>query len=199
MTSYIIKSVLCSGILLLSYHLFLQKEKMFRFNRFYLLVSIVFSLAVPLLSFEVKTDRLPESVSNSIPHAEIQQTISNSLVPTSLALKTGQKSMARYLPEILYVFISLLLFFRILKNVIAILIQRKNCRSIAFHTARLIMLPQEVVTYTFLNNIFVSESDYGQNRIEEEVLTHELAHVRQRHTFDILFIECVSAFFWINP
>ena len=48
MVSYLIKSIVCSGLLLVVYHFILEREKMLRFNRFYLLLAMVFTLLVPL-------------------------------------------------------------------------------------------------------------------------------------------------------
>ncbi|MDB5210298.1 MAG: hypothetical protein JWQ30_1125, partial [Sediminibacterium sp.] len=58
MILYILKSILCLAILLLVYLLFLEKEKMHRFNRWYLLGSIVFACIVPLISFEMQRESL---------------------------------------------------------------------------------------------------------------------------------------------
>lgn len=43
MITYLLKSIVCSGLLLGVYFLFLEKEKMHRFNRFYLLVAWLIS------------------------------------------------------------------------------------------------------------------------------------------------------------
>lgn len=40
MTTYILKTVLCTAILILIYYLFLEREKTYRFNRFYLLSGL---------------------------------------------------------------------------------------------------------------------------------------------------------------
>jgi bla regulator protein BlaR1 len=53
MTVYIIKSIICSGILLMFYQLLLKREKMHHFNRFYLIGSIAFSLLIPFVSIEL--------------------------------------------------------------------------------------------------------------------------------------------------
>jgi len=59
MISYLIKMILCSGILLLAYLLLFEKEKTHRFNRFYLLFSIAFSFLVPFISIKNQKDVLP--------------------------------------------------------------------------------------------------------------------------------------------
>lgn len=53
--------------LLLAYRLLLQPEKMLRFNRFYLLCSLLFSFTAPLIHFSVETEALlqPQVIATS--------------------------------------------------------------------------------------------------------------------------------------
>lgn len=45
----------------------------------------------------------------------------------------------------------------------------------------------------------MSEMDYNNQKIEAELFSHELTHVSQKHTFDVLFIEFLKTIFWFNP
>ncbi len=53
MIAYIFKSSLSLIILFGLYWFLLRKEKLFVFNRFFLIVSVVFSLVVPFISIPV--------------------------------------------------------------------------------------------------------------------------------------------------
>ena len=55
MIPFLIKSAISLAVLLLVYKLFLEKEKMHRFNRFYLLFSLLFSFSLPFLSYSPQT------------------------------------------------------------------------------------------------------------------------------------------------
>ncbi len=59
MIVYIINFILCSGLLLLVYQLFLGNENLYRFNRFYLLFSLVFSLVVPFITIGIQHIKVP--------------------------------------------------------------------------------------------------------------------------------------------
>ena len=48
--NYIIRSSLSLALLYLFFTLFLGKDKMHKFNRFYLLASLIFSFIIPLLT-----------------------------------------------------------------------------------------------------------------------------------------------------
>src|SRR6478735_4121821 len=49
----IFKVILSSGLFLLAYKLWLEKEKMLQFNRFYLLFSLVLSFVIPFLTITI--------------------------------------------------------------------------------------------------------------------------------------------------
>ncbi|WP_051664138.1 M56 family metallopeptidase [Dyadobacter crusticola] len=199
MTSYIIKSVLCSGILIAVYHLFLEREKMLRFNRGYLLLALLFSLGIPLVSFEIKPETPLEPVAAAFPVILKQMQDTAALSPVISA--TENNAAPDFMQYVLFAFegIGLLLLVRFLINVIAILKLKSHCRRIPFSGAKLVLVPQDIVTYTFLDNIFIPKKSFENKQIRSEILTHELAHARQMHSVDILFIELVHALMWFNP
>ena len=51
--------------------------------------------------------------------------------------------------------------------------------------------------FSFFNYIFLGEQLKNEER--ETILKHELVHVKQKHTFDMLFFEILRIIFWFNP
>lgn len=54
-------------------------------------------------------------------------------------------------------------------------------------------------SFSFLNYIFISKNDYLDKNVRNEILIHELIHVKQKHSADVLFVELLIVFFWFNP
>lgn len=52
--------------------------------------------------------------------------------------------------------------------------------------------------FSFFGWIFINPTIVKENEIGE-ILTHELAHVKQKHSIDILFAEIISICCWMNP
>ncbi|WP_369410682.1 M56 family metallopeptidase [Flavobacterium taihuense] len=50
-----------------------------------------------------------------------------------------------------------------------------------------------------MKTIFINEQDFNNNNIAPELIVHETAHIKQKHTYDILFIEVLQILFWFNP
>lgn len=67
MLTYFIQMIVCSGILYAYYHFFLRNERFHQYNRFYLLVSMVLSLVLPLIKIPVNLS--PDNNASSIIYA----------------------------------------------------------------------------------------------------------------------------------
>ena len=50
---------------------------------------------------------------------------------------------------------------------------------------------------SWLRYIFINSDDYRNN--PREILTHEMAHIHYRHTFDLIFIDLLCCLQWFNP
>ncbi len=56
----------------------------------------------------------------------------------------------------------------------------------------------ETSPFSFMNYVFVSQS-FQKNENYHKMIVHELEHIKQGHTFDVIIIEILSAFQWFNP
>jgi len=70
--------------------------------------------------------------------------------------------------------------------------------SIEMDDHTLVLLDDDKVgSFSFLHWIVISRSDYESNF--DTILNHELVHVRQRHSWDVIFLEILQVVFWFNP
>ncbi|MFD2601785.1 M56 family metallopeptidase [Flavobacterium suzhouense] len=198
MTDFLIKSTVAMGILLALYHLLFEREKMHRFNRFYLLGALVFSLALPFITVITYVQEVPQA--NTI--IETSQLVMSPEVPYSTAKGTIYKPITNCIPYLawsVYGVITFLLAIRFIKNVLSFFRKAKDNPTINIEGAKLVLLDEKILPHTFLNYIFINREEYETNSIENELYTHELTHVKQKHTLDILFIEALKTIFWFNP
>lgn len=190
MIDFLIKSSLSLCALLVAYYLFLEKEKMHQFNRFYLLFSLLFSFTIPFITIEIIQEiSHQETTSNFIPMGEI----------TSMPIIEDPTNYWLIAAWSLYGIITFILLFRFVLNIWKLNARTKTNPTIDYKNAKLVLVKEKTLPYTFLNHIFINETDYHDRKIEDELYTHELIHVKQKHTLDILFIEIVKVIFWFNP
>ncbi len=189
MIGFLIKSSLCLILLLGIYNFFLEKEKMSIFNRFYLLGSLIISFAIPFVKFELHQDFVQH---NLLPDA-IQTIQGNTII---IDQKSNNFSI------ILWTFYGIITTFFVIrfgKNIYEFIAKIKTNPKEKFENSTLVLVAEKILPHTFLNYIFINRNDYETRNIEEELYTHELTHVRQKHTVDVLFIEILKTIFWFNP
>ncbi len=190
MIDFLIKSTISLAVLLAVYRLFLEREKMHRFNRFYLISVLVFSFIIPFISYTLQAEGSLARAINQIPQTVLQEVI--------ISEKAQFFGFTQWL-IILYSLVTTVLIVRFANNIRSFISLFKTNRTIRYKTAVLVLLPYKILPHTFLNYIFISEDDYNKNAIEKDLYTHELAHVNQKHTIDVLFIEILKTIFWFNP
>lgn len=190
MIEFIITSLVCLTLFLAAYHLLLEKEKMHHFNRFYLLGSILISLLIPFLSFEIIKE-IPVEASETV--------MVEGLIPRQAVFVEEETSVLPLIIWSLYGLITFGLFIRFGKNLLELISKTKSNPTVKYQNANLVLLDEKVLPHTFWNSIFINFDDYNSRNIEDELYTHELVHVTQKHTFDILFIETLKTVFWFNP
>ena len=188
MTDFLLKSTLSLAVLLAIYHLFLAKEKMHRFNRFYLLFSLAFSLVLPFISFTINNPTVAQPL--------------NGLASILLAPAIISAPKTNYLPYIgwgIYGVITFLLLLRFANSLLHFKKQVNSNEHRNYKGTVLVLVKQHILPHTFLNYIFINKEEHDNQIIEDELYTHELAHVHQHHTIDVLFIELLKCVFWFNP
>jgi len=178
-------------VLLAIYHLFLEKEKMHRFNRAYLLSALVFALALPFMAFTIYKEVAAEP-----------QPVFVEEIPMEQLTVMPVEEPVNYIPYLLlgiYLAITLVLLFRFVNNLLHFKRTIAANATVTYKNAVLVLLPRKVLPHTFLHYIFINKQEYEDRLIEDELFTHELTHVTQKHTLDILFIEVLLTAFWFNP
>jgi GldM C-terminal domain/BlaR1 peptidase M56 len=193
------------------YWLMLRREKLFIFNRIFLIFSILFSLSIPFIS-------IPIGIQNNEPQGNILTTL-NSAIPSYYSEQntlsnpayqslnetgplrvpvTGRINYTQIL-ILLYILGALLLLVRFIRNIFFICRQMRMSEKITYSGQKLVLSNNQINPFCFFNAIFVSKRDYLNNAIAEELLTHELEHIRQSHSIDIIFIEIIKIIYWFNP
>jgi beta-lactamase regulating signal transducer with metallopeptidase domain len=199
MIDFLIKSSISLIVFLGFYHLVLEREKIHQFNRFYLLTSILISLVIPFITFEfIKVVPVVENI-------KPENIYSISKSPEKIIFNENEiqvEETVNYIPYLIwsaYLLGTLLLLVRFGKNYLNLISKIKSNPKVKYKNTTLVLMEEKILPHTFLNAVFVNSEDYKNRNIEEELFAHELVHVTQKHTLDILFIELLKTIFWFNP
>jgi hypothetical protein len=204
------------------YSLILRKEKLFSFNRFYLIFAVVFSLAVPFVSIPVEIGSGPAAVeiaemfnhyqlpdSYEYPGVPVQQnSIAEETVFTETAVTNAlpqpvQKQKDHDGIAVMFLIIYLagltLMSVRFVRNVMVVRQMLLKSEKIDQSWYRIALLDGLSSPFSFMRTVFLDKQAYRKNRIPANVLKHELEHIRQAHSRDVIFFELVNIVFWFNP
>jgi lipopolysaccharide export system protein LptA len=210
MITYIIKSSLSLIVLFGLYWFILRHEKLFKFNRVFLIFSVLISLAVPFISIPLSIvdkesqENILTTLNSAIPTYSSEQIAFNSLAPQpSYENKWIPAPVTEriYCKILIFLYISGVLIFlvRFIRNIFFIYRQMRMSEKITFSGHRLVLTDNQINPFCFLNTIFVSKQDYYNNYIAAELLTHEIEHIKQSHSIDVIFIELIKIIYWFNP
>ncbi len=194
MITYLIKSGLCLALVLLAYKVLLERERVYMFNRYYLLFGLCFSFIVPFIPM-VSSAAIPLAENNSGFIVENTATL-----PLNISSQEVSNPISwMYYLVGLYAIGSLFFFSRFTSNIYKIFRKIAQNTKALYKKASLVLLKENVVPHTFLHYIFIDKQAYDTSTIADELYTHELAHVTQKHTLDIILIELIQIVFWFNP
>ncbi|GAA0879495.1 hypothetical protein GCM10009119_24630 [Algoriphagus jejuensis] len=216
MIVYLLKSMLCLLALLLIHRLLLQREVLHRFNRFFLLAAVIGSFLIPLYTIEVSEEEAPEMMLES---QEAVQHSSEELGAFPVvgrgeefdSIESGKQEIAVSaeipkdpfpLQSVLlgvYLMISAIFLFRFLKNLTQLNTKIRRNPHVGYRNETLVLLPEVSSPFSFLKYIFVSRPTFEKEGISDAVFAHEQCHVRERHSWDVLFIEALRIPFWFHP
>lgn len=175
---YIAEANLYLIIFYAGYCLFLNKETHYTLNRIYLLSSCVLALVLPMLQLGFLK---PHILSPA-------ETIDPNLYPDGPEL-WQQNLIGIY---VLGACLSAILFlFKLFK--LWVIIRESYISKTEKH--KLIHIDERNTAFSFFNYLFIAEDTQGIDFITH----HELVHIRQKHSIDIIFTEMLKVIGWFNP
>ncbi len=210
----IFKIICCSAVFIGFYHFVLQREKMFRFNRFYLLATLVLSFTIPFMELGIREFSTPQ-LEEFIPQIQQSHALSQPVemrtvqIPISETVVSAQRfsEETNFLQNLsgmeiigviglLISLVFLIRFFVNLWRINRLAIQSERIKKEGF---TLVKINQNVSPFSFFHYLFVSKQDVENEKIQSEIFYHEFAHIKQKHSWDVVFVEFLMIFFWFNP
>lgn len=192
MINYLLKSGILLIIFYAVYKLWLENEKMFRFNRGYLIGSLVFSLIIPLQLFSFNP-----FIGNSLNSIQLEGIVIRTT--NVITDKTTIYALMTYALSLIYVIIAAVLSIRFILNLYSFYRKSKINKTQLINGEKVILIEEPILPHSFWNTIFINADDFENKKIPSELIVHEKAHLIQKHTLDILFIEVLQIIFWFNP
>jgi TonB family protein len=190
--TYLLKSSIWLSGFTLVYFLFLRNERFFMLKRIYLVSGILISFLFPLFTIHYQVV-VPDP---AISPADIMHSGNQAVTGT---FQAGTESLINYRFILLSLYLSGVLFlaFRLIMQIGSLYKIINGATINKRGEAKLIRASEFSSSFSFINYVFINPS-VSETEVEE-IMNHEIVHVRQKHWFDLLLIEVIRLFQWVNP
>ena len=193
---YSLKVAFCLIAFYLVFKLLLSKETFHTFNRWVLLLVMVVSILLPWLKV---TTAEPTAIAEGM--ISLESIIASAEVVND---DTQEGLSAIQLLFIIYIIGIAVFFLREVVSVVRLfrLIRRgtpltAEQAGVSQHGVQVVVMKNEIAPFSWFRHVVLSEKDFREN--PREILTHELAHIRLGHSWDVAVCNLLIIFQWWNP
>ena len=194
MTEFLIyqgKTAVILAVFYMFYRLLLSKDTFHRFNRIILLGTAALSFVLPLCVITIHEVVTIPAVQST------PQVFESATIGTTAVAEVSEPIW----PYVLCVICAIGTFGVLAMTIISII---KVIGIIAGGEHRtlesgetLVITDAETAPFSWMKYIVLSREDYESGY--PQILTHEKAHIALRHSWDILFVDMITAIQWFNP
>ena len=179
----VVQMQLSLALFYLGYRFLLRPLTFYTYNRWYFLLTTLYSLIAPILLHN----------RSIVPQITVP---ANNLV---LYLPVIQEKQFDYSwVQIFYGFVVMSLLLKIILSVLQIQKIKKTATVYDWESIRFWHSDQIDSAFSFWNDIFCNLQKHEIKDLPA-ILTHEAIHVEKKHTLDVLLFEILSVIFWFNP
>ena len=191
MLQYILECIAFQLLFLVIYDFFLKRETFFQWNRVYLLGTYALSMLLPWIKIEALKNRLPQQFNG------YSEFLWNLKTPETVGIVANAPSFDWTWQEML-LYGGMIVATLILGYKLRQLYQlRRNGKVIRYADFTQVVISNSTLAFSFFKSIFIG--DKVLEKKHDTIIAHELVHIKQRHTWDLLFFELMRIIGWFNP
>lgn len=195
LTTYAIKSAICLVLLYVPYVLIMKKDTFFSFNRYVLLSIVAMSFVLPLLNIPLLAGLFNPESPDSSTFVDIELPL-----PTQVEAEKSGRHFSWMQRVVIVYFIGMAICLR--RKIVGLIklirfiphgclfIDKRDGMKIFCHI-------KDTRSFCWMKSVTISVDDYKNN--QREILMHEKAHIQDRHSYDIIFINLAEVIQWFNP
>jgi bla regulator protein blaR1 len=191
MLQYILECISFQLIFLIIYDFFLKKETFFQWNRLYLLSTHVLSLTLPWIKIEAFKTEVPTEY---FVYPEFLWNMDSAPI-TVTAIESSILNISWQQGVFFLGLLGATLLFGYKMHQLYRL--RKNGDVHYFLNFTRIIVANSNLAFSFFKSIFLGDKVLAKE--QENIIKHELVHIQQKHSWDLLFFELLRIVFWFNP
>lgn len=195
---YLGEANLYLAVFYLAYRLLLSKETHNQLNRFYLLFSCIAAFTLPVLQLGILKPAQAIVINQTYPTDMFYPQLGEQMTTNqAVALPVTRVHHLNWQDCLIYAYAlgCAVLLLALLIKLFVLVRMIWNAKRERRDQYRLIYLPESDIAFSFFNYLFIGTNAAG----EKTIIRHELVHIRQKHSLDIMFVEVLKIFNWFNP
>ena len=190
---YLGQSALCLAALYLIYKVAMSHETLHYFNRVLLLGSVLLSALLPLCRVKIVKEYDPAPTLASI---EIDDMVVADVADVALGI--DYVSLLKDLAVMVFFVGVAFMLARLAVGIYSVWrLIHSGQMSVIEEDVTLTVVDNLSSPFSWFGHIVASQSDVQQFR--GMILAHELAHIRLRHSWDVMFVDMALCLWWFNP
>ncbi|WP_282112707.1 TonB family protein [Maribacter stanieri] len=191
MIQYILECIAFQLLFLVIYDFFLKKETFFQWNRVYIIGTFVLSLVLPWVKIEAFKQQVPQRFAA---YPEYLWGLQNADVVVQVEESTGVN--LTWQEGIIYggMLVASLIFGLKIRQLYLL---RQSGEKVTYPLFTQIVITNSNIAFSFFKSIFIGDKVLKMKH--DTIIAHELVHIKQRHTYDLLFFELMRIVGWFNP
>ena len=199
--TYELKVAVLIAVFYIFWRLLVANETWHRLNRIVLIATAIASFVLPFCVITIHQTVEVMQPAESIPTvvADLNSATHESGIPNPLQQVEPQKSFNWLLPlTILYIIGVVVVLSRMLLSLWRLHRMRTEGEIHPLSDGYRMAVCEKVSTpFSWWNTVFMNRKDFEEGATA--LLTHELGHIRLRHSVDVVLVELLTALQWFNP
>ena len=195
MTEFLIyqgKAAIALAVFYMFYRLLLSKETFHRFNRIVLLGTAALSFVLPLCVITFKEVVVVPAMTAS------SETFTGEVAGTAAMVPEVSEPIWPVILCSLFALGALAVLIHVVISIISIRRMIRSGNSQALESGEILIITEtDTAPFSWMKYIVISREDYESG--DSQILTHEKAHIALGHSWDILFVDMITALQWFNP
>lgn len=191
---YLLQVTTIFSVLYLLYVVFLEKLTFHNLNRIVLLLILPISIAIPF------SDTLFSSISSKVIKIPLFEYVNINTINKQLQTIDDPLTTSSFNYSFVLIFVYLLIVsIFILRILIATkkIFVLKGSALIQKKSGYRMIISNVPEIFSYFNWIFIPKNKL--KHYDKQIIEHEKAHIKLKHSWDVIFIEVYIAFFWFNP
>lgn len=180
---YLLEANLYLAVFYGFYRLFLHNETFYTLNRYYLIAATALAFTLPLLQLGYLYDLIGlQTYAGPVQKPGTETNMQSGFSPDLLIVYA-------------YIAVSAAFLGVFIVNLYHIILRVVHNPKVRKDNVIYVELPGSETAFSFFNLLFINQEASNKDTI----IRHELVHIHQKHSADIVFFEMVRILGWFNP